>query len=157
MDSVALPSAVITREKAVALLLDACPSFIASQHWRAYQEDWANEPEQPLYLFASALVLHLTELNAADRREEFPGVFAVIEQMHTEGDDYVRELATIGFMEDLQSTNMHPDGSAPVDFLGWLSPVSHWWWDEVELFWQGRIPYVGASKRPKPLASTQDS
>jgi hypothetical protein len=70
--------------------------------------------------------------------------------MHIEGDRYVQELATIGFLEDLQNTNMHPTGSSPADFVPFLSPLSRWWWDEVKLFWEGTIPYVGGSGRTKP-------
>jgi hypothetical protein len=78
-------SAVITREQARSLLLDACPSFLRSDHWRMYEEDWASDPEQPLYLFASALVRHLAELNATGRRGEFPAIFAILERRTRSG------------------------------------------------------------------------
>lgn len=103
-----------------------------------------------MYLFASALVFHLTELNAAGRRDEFGAVFCVLHRMEAEGDSFVRELATIGFLEDLQNTNMHACGSAPEDFLVFLSPLLQWWWEEVRLFWNGEAPYVGGSGRPAP-------
>ena len=144
---------VIAREQVIDLFLHACPSFESSEHWRTYDADWGQEREQPLYLFASSLVLHLAELNAAGHREEFADVFAVIDRMHTEGDRYVRELATIGLLEDLQNTNFHPTGSDPSDFVAFLSAVSRWWWDEVELFWEGKIAYVGSSSRPKPIGT----
>ena len=51
--------------------------------------------------------------------------------MHVVGDDYVRELATIGFLEDLQIANLHHDGTQPDDFVPNLKPVSLWWWEEV--------------------------
>jgi len=42
-------------------------------------------------------------LEKANRTEEFPAVFEIIERMHLEGDDYVKEAATIGMLEGIQN------------------------------------------------------
>ena len=99
---------------------------------------------------ASGFVRRLAELNAAGRREEFSSVFDVIEDLHLRGDQYVCELATIGFLEDLQNTNLHSANSEAADFVPFLGRVSRWWWEEVELFWEGKVIPIGSSGRRHP-------
>jgi hypothetical protein len=140
----------ISRGEVEDVLLRACPSFEISPGRLKYHEDYDQEDEPLVYLLASAFVLHLTELNAAGRRNEFPAVFDVIEDLHLRGDSYVRQLATIGFLEDLQNDNLHPASSKPEDFIPYLRPVSLWWWMEVELFWAGKVNPIGSSGRPRP-------
>jgi hypothetical protein len=140
----------ITRADVESLLLRACPSFESSPLRLEYHDDYDQEPEPLLYLLASAFVLHLTGLYAVGRRDEFPAVFDVVEDLHVKGDEYVRELATVGILEDLQNSNLHPAGSTPGDFIPYLRPVSLWWWKEVELFWEGKVNPIGSSGRPHP-------
>jgi hypothetical protein len=140
----------IARDQVEDLLLRACPSFETSPGRLDYHADYDQEDEPLLYLLASAFVRHLTELNAAGRRDEFPAVFDLIEDLHRRGDGYVNQLATIGFLEDLQNENLHPANSRPDDFIPYLRPVSLWWWKEVELFWEGKVNPIGSSGRPRP-------
>ncbi len=140
----------IRRDDVEALLLRACPSFQDSPDLIEYHENFDQEPEPLLFLLAGAFVRHLTALNGAGRREEFPGVFDLIEDLHVRGSDYVRNLASVGFLEDLQNANMHPANSRPEDFVPYLRPVSRWWWEEVALFWAGKVNPIGSSGRPYP-------
>lgn len=71
--------------------------------------DFDEEEDPQLYLLASVFVRHLTALNGARQRDEFPAIFDLIEELHLRGDKYVRTLASIGFLEDLQNTNLHSD------------------------------------------------
>jgi len=64
--------------------------------------------------------------------------------MLLEGDDYVRELAIHGFLEGFQTSDR------PDDFVPYLLPVSKWWWEELELFWDSKVERLGSSGRPKP-------
>jgi hypothetical protein len=140
----------ISRPDVEPLLVRACPSFKASSARQEFHQDYDAEPEPPLYLLASVFVRHLAELNAAGDREEFSAVFDVIEDFHLRGDQYVCELATVGFLEDLQNTNLHPANSHSADFVPFLGPVSSWWWEEVELFWEGKVIPIGSSGRRHP-------
>jgi hypothetical protein len=77
---------MITKEQVMPLLLNACPSF--SKRWeehRAFYED-----EKLLYVDLGEFAHHLVELLKANRTEEFPAVFEIIERMHLEGDHYVK-------------------------------------------------------------------
>jgi hypothetical protein len=87
------------------------------------------------YFLAAAFVRHLSHLEAIGQRDEFPAVFDLIEALCLDGSHGIRELAVIGFLEDLQNTNMHEAPSSPGRFVQWLRPVSRAWWDEVERFW----------------------
>jgi hypothetical protein len=140
----------ISRQDVETLLVRACPSFEASSARQEFHQDYDAESEPPLYLLASGFVRHLAELNAAGHREEFPAIFDVIEDFHLRGDQYVCELATVGFLEDLQNTNLHPANSHSADFVPFLGPVSSWWWEEVELFWEGKVIPIGSSGRRHP-------
>jgi len=140
----------IGRDEVEDLILRACPSFEPSPDRLECHVDFDEEEEPQLYLLASVFVRHLTALNGAGRRDEFPAIFDLIEDLHLRGDKYVRTLASIGFLEDLQNTNAHPANSRPQDFVAYLRPVSRWWWEEVELFWDGKVNPIGTSGRPYP-------
>lgn len=122
------------------LLLDACPSF--SKRWeehRAFYED-----EELLYVDLGEFAHHLVELQKANRIEEFPAVFKVIEAMHLEGDHYVKEAATIGMLEGIQNIAGNT-GVEPEEFVQYLQPESAKWWRQLNDFWNAKIPYVGAT------------
>jgi hypothetical protein len=55
-----------------------------------------------------------------------------------EGDEYVREAAAIGLLEDLQNTGLHHH-TRPDQFRPMLGPKSRVWWDKIEAFWQGGL------------------
>jgi hypothetical protein len=130
------------------LLVEACPSFGTSDQLRQFDKDVGDKETE--YLLAAAFIRHLVALHLQDRHEEFEAVFDLIERLHLQGDPYVRELATVGFLEDLGNTNLHHRGSTPRDFEKYLRPESRWWWEELELLWAGKIPYLGGSSRPRP-------
>ena len=106
------------------LVIAACPSFGAV--WDP--DENADEGGRILYLDAADFARHVTHLLRTGEQEEVPAVAALIERLHVEGDPYVRELATIGFLESL-----HPDE----DFVPWLHAESRRWWDRLDRFWNG--------------------
>lgn len=124
------------------LLLEACPSF--SERWREHMTFYEPEKEQLLYLDLGEFADHLVELHQLSRVEEFQAVFSVVERLHTEGDHFVREAATIGLLEDIQKVlgNM---GADPQAFVQYLGPESMKWWRQLNDFWQAKIPFVGAT------------
>ncbi len=61
-------------------------------------------------------------------------------------DDYVREAATIGLLEGIQNIASHTENEVDAkDFLQYLKPETAKWWHQLNDFWEGKIPYVGAS------------
>ena len=91
---------VIGESEVMPLLRAACPSF--EERWRAHVSSNIYE-EGLLYLDLAELARHLVELMQADTTTELPAVFEVIERLHLDGTDAVKEAATIGLLEDLQN------------------------------------------------------
>jgi len=96
-----------------------------------------------VYIYAHGDVAHGTGgLGMVERGDTagLPAVFAAIERLHVEGDNYVREAATVGVLEALQNLNLHKNGTDPERFRPYLAHVSARWWDKLYRFWQHGEP-----------------
>ena len=117
------------------MILKACPSF---------QETWDKSDDQELlYVVMGDLARHLLELYQTGRTDEFTPLCETIEDLHANGNSYVRELATIGILEAIQNVWGHTE-TDPEEFYRFLLPESRKWWKELNDFWAGKIPHVGA-------------
>lgn len=122
------------------LLLAACPSF--RERWSTVEaENLDDEVGRLHYIDAADFACHVVCLVKAQRTGELPEVFRVIEELHVEGDHYVRELATIGYLEGIQNVSSNRDLD-PIFFEPYLGPESRRWWRGLHAFWQGEIPLV---------------
>lgn len=132
---------MIRRQDMMELLVKACPSF-APQWDEGSQGDFLDLEGNLLgYVALGGFAHHLVRLAIAGRIEEFPAVFEVVERLHLEGDDYVREAATIGLLEGIQNiaSNRSLDQAL---FEPFLLPESRKWWDRLNDFWAGKTPHV---------------
>lgn len=68
----------------------------------------------------------------------FSDIFAVVECWHTEGDDYVKQAATIGFLESLQNLSGGNDRQIAT-IEPWLGLETRRWWDKLDRFWDGDV------------------
>lgn len=69
--------------------------------------------------------------------------FDVIERLHLEGDTYVRELATIGYLEGIQNAaDADQIGGGATALEPFLGAESARWWQGLNAFWTGAAPYV---------------
>lgn len=117
-------------------MLDACPSFATK--WPEAEADNAHREGRLYYLDAGDFIRHIVELRQHNQTTEFDGIFRAIERMVTEGDDYVRNLGVIGYLEGLQMASVTKAGIDPeVEFRPRLGPVSERWWDRINRFWAG--------------------
>jgi len=123
------------------LVLEAVPSF--EEEWRAHveEENAADVPgERRLcYVDVADLLGHLAARTAEGETSELAPLMAVVERLHVEGDDYVRQLATIGYLEGLHGSVAQ--GELP-DVRPLLGPESLRWWRGLEEFWGGRAKAV---------------
>ena len=124
------------------LVLEAMPSL--RETWDETENADESGPAGRLgYLDAADVVRHAVRLLAKRRRrDEVAALLAVVERLHVGGDGYVRELATIGYLEDLQGAlDRHPSltRDAVVPMLG---PESLRWWHALDRFWNGEAPLV---------------
>ena len=137
-------SHVIVKYEVMPLLLKACPSFL--EPWKGYLADPSYEAGL-LYVDLGKFAHHLVELMRTRATAELPAVFDVIERIHTDGDSYVKEAATIGLLEGIQNVAGNT-GINPEIFARHLEPESAKWWTELNRFWDGKAPYVGAGLEP---------
>ena len=115
------------------MLVNACPSF--ADKWEQHKLEYHDEDAYLPYAALGELGNHLIESHEKGEVKELTDVFAVLERLHVEGDEYVREAATIGLLESLL-------GCDP-EILKFLLPESAKWWEQLNLFWNGKISYVG--------------
>ena len=131
---------MITKDLVMPLFLAACPSFVPP--WEEYR---ASNPDKGLlYIDMGELAHHMVDLIKLNQTSEFSAVFDIIERLHIEGDDYVKEAATIGILESIQNVASN-NGVDPEAFVPWLRTESRKWWRQLNDFWQAKIPYVGAT------------
>jgi hypothetical protein len=143
---------VIDAQQVMPLLLDACPSFariwteVASENALAKsdpddRELMAESPTGRLdYLDAAEFRHHMVTLHLAGDCDEFPAIFQVIERLLVEGDDYVRNLAVIGYLEGFRMKTVTDSGIDPeAVFRPLLLPVSERWWRRIDDFWEGDV------------------
>lgn len=112
---------MITRSEIMPLLVDACPSF--AEKWEWHKFEFHDEEDFLPYVALGELGDHLIDLHDQGRQSEIERVFEVVERLHTEGEHYVREAATIGLLESIQNVlgNRERD---PELFRQYLMPVT---------------------------------
>lgn len=132
---------MITRNEMFAPMLEADPSF--SGQWQAFLADYPDEPELPQYIALGELAMHMIDRMCRGDVANFDKVFEVVELWHTDGDGYVQEAATIGFLESLQNRLVGNDGIRgeggvhASNFEPYLRTESRKWWDKLYRFWEG--------------------
>lgn len=125
------------------MLVGVCPSFADKlQELRNLFE------EELTYTELGAFANHLVDLYKQGKTDEFAKVFNVVEKFYIEGDEFVKEAATIGLLEGLQNIAGNRD-LEPEVFFKYLKPVSTKWWNELTKFWNAEIKYVGETINEK--------
>ncbi|WP_444921482.1 hypothetical protein ACJJID_03340 [Microbulbifer sp. CnH-101-G] len=102
--------------------------------WDEFIEEWKDDEELPLYFVLADLARYISELISQSKDAELKAIFSVIERWHIEGDDYVKEAATVGMLEDLQNINI-VGMNVPEQVEKYLLPESKRWWKKVYEFW----------------------
>lgn len=97
---------MIQKQEVMDLFLSASPSY--KERWLEYVRDSYDDGEERLlYVDNGDFTSHIVDLYQKKMLNEFPCIFKVVENLHTNGDSYVREAATIGFLESLQNHSLH--------------------------------------------------
>ncbi len=126
-------SEMIDRTRMMSAIVAAFPDFAAT--YDAVVAEWKDEPETPHYLALAEYSRHIISLLQTGDRPQLQTAFEAIERLLTEGDEYVREAATIAILESLQNTKLHST-TEPEQLLPFLRPVSLRYWKKVEDFWE---------------------
>lgn len=139
-------------------LLEALPSFRPIRE--AFVEKWTGNPNNhfdapgdlPEYLQLGDLARWLIDLLNAGNVEDVRLALAVVETWLLEGDHYVREAATIGFIETLQ--NNIDDNDTRQRFFDLFGPEGQRWWEKLDLFWTRGEHLVDETKLPAEEQAT---
>ena len=117
---------------AIPLFLAACPSFAGP--WTRYVADDLFIPDG-CYLHMGELARHLLHLERMGQVDEFPAVFAVLEQMLGDEDAEIQNLGVVGLMEGIWFIGSHSDRN-PQTMAEHLGPKAREAWAEAEgFFW----------------------
>lgn len=138
---------VIERRDLDELLLAAVPSI--ARRLEPVQVEVGNDGERLDYVRAGAVARHIVALYKAGRVEEVRQAFDMIERLHLEGEPYVRELATIGYLEDLQNLIDADDEVDREQIEALLGAESRRWWRGLDTFWsrgEGPVQPVDGSE-----------
>lgn len=111
----------------------ACPGFVAG-----------DGDAELAYIWMSGFVRHVTRAWLAGRHLEVQAVFEVVEAVIA-ADNEASELAVVGFLEDMQNGNLHPEGSRPQNYRLYLGPQALKAWEGLNGFWQA----VSAGKQQR--------
>jgi hypothetical protein len=128
----------ITRDQVMPRLLEACPSFTV--RWGAIEHDDMHVEETGERLGYSdswEFAKHPVSLQGQCSTAEMDAVFAVIERLTVDGDQYVRNLAMIGYLEDVQNCAIRDPIVRPEDFERYLGPESTINWHRLNAMWAG--------------------
>lgn len=132
---------MIYKVQVIPMLLEVCPSY--QIRWNIYYSDtYIEGEEQLLYLDLADFASHIIELFKDNKCDSFGIIFELIEKIHIQGDEYVKEAITIGFLEDLQNFALG-EKIELANFEEYLGIESKKWWDQLNDFWSGKIQYVG--------------
>ncbi len=127
---------MILKQEIESLLLKACPSFKSIY-------DVSEHKELDLqYPLADDFAHHLLTLFKKRETSEFPAIAEMIECLHTEGDAYTKEFASIGILESIQNVWSN-NAVDPEAFRPFLLPLSEKYWQSLNDFWEQKVPYVG--------------
>ncbi|MEM7643731.1 MAG: hypothetical protein AAF366_14540 [Pseudomonadota bacterium] len=118
---------------------DACDAFVS---------DWVREGDLPLYILMSDLVRHCSQLLADRDISELRAILALVERWIGDGDDDLRTLAIVGFIEDATNANLHGH-TTPDDLVPYLPPRCREAWDQVLRHWDEAILREEAARKAR--------
>ena len=118
----------ISYENVIAGLLDEFPEFIPKDHTLPY-------------LATGDFARYLLDLYHAGQTDELLKGLNFIEALHHSKHKAVRELATVGFLEDIQNL-WQQGGVSPEVVFDYLGEKSQKAWQELNRFWNGEIGVI---------------
>ncbi|WP_337100106.1 DUF7674 family protein [Paenibacillus sp. YIM B09110] len=136
---------MIQKEQVMDMILNSCPSY-KNRYSNYLKENYKLGEERLLYVEIFDFIHHLVERYQKKNLEEFDKLFDCIEELHLYGDDYVKEWATVGFLEDLQNKLLQENIELN-EFEIYLRSESRIWWNNLIDLWNGKTKYLGGPDR----------
>jgi len=123
----------INKSEMFSSLLGILPS--AKDAWEEHLKD--SEGDDLSYVGISVFTRRIVELSENNKMETFPSVFATVEKLLREGNEEVKGLMIVGFLESLQNISSWTNRGSK-DFVEWLQPKTLQAWKELETAWEGK-------------------
>jgi hypothetical protein len=127
---------MINKDDVIPIIIESCPSF---------QDIYNNsDNKELLYVVMGELARHMLDIIMSKDYKRIDDICLAIEEFHVNGDQYVKELATIGILEGIQNVWGNNNREFEINKLTtYLRPVSLNYWNSLNKFWNQEIPYVG--------------
>ena len=124
--------APIKKADMIPLMLEACP--VLKPQWDEYLAERKDDADPPLYPFIDEIANHVVGLVDRGEYDDLAAIFDVVERWHLEGEHYVREAATIGFLEGIVSwEEKHREQQKVLE--SWFRPETARFWVKLHNFW----------------------
>jgi hypothetical protein len=125
----------MTEAEIMPRLVEEFPEF--RPRWEQHLSSWKGKAAggyNDISVFAHFVV---EELYPSGKTQELQRAFDLMEQWLVNGNNKVRELVVIGFLEDVQNiASWQPFGRAV--FIPFLGPQARDAWNEIERVWAGK-------------------
>lgn len=127
----------ITKENVLEQLYSIVPELE-----EIIKKEYDQEERENQYVIVFRIAQYTFELFVNNDFVKLQLILEYIESLFSKGDDYTQELATVGFLEDIQTVwdNSKRDRS---EIYNLLLPESKKWWNQVDKFWHGEIRFIG--------------
>ena len=116
------------------LVLEKFPDIIKNDLWLD------NDGKILEYMVASAFAWYIIKNIDENNIDELKKCFEFIELLYINGEEKTKELATIGYLEDLQNIT---GGNITIDrykiIFDFLGMESKKWWDKLNKYWDGNM------------------
>jgi hypothetical protein len=116
-------------------LLSAYPEF--QEAWHAYTTSDLHGPGEP-YNDIAQLASFLVSRQRASETKGFDRLFEAVECMLRTGPQAVRELLTVGLLEDVQNISLNNSVALP-PWEQWLGPTTREAWTKIGEMWNGTL------------------
>ena len=120
---------------------------VDSRFERAFADfltEWDDDPDTapeglPYYLYYADIARIIAHDIRTGNRERLAPIMDLVEKLHVEGDEAVREAVTIGLLEAIQESMLHTNTGLHIADE-YLRPESARWWKKLIHFWDHKQP-----------------
>jgi hypothetical protein len=119
--------------------------------WEKHLESWHGERAGNYNDIAQPVHFVVEDLYPTGKTADLQHAFELVEQWLVNGNQNLRDLIAIGFLEGLQNVASWQEFGREV-FIPFLGPQSHQAWNEIERTWAGKMSLMEVirAERKKP-------
>lgn len=134
----------ISEDRVLEVLFRHIPEF------KTLAESELDEEDCKLgYIVAGSFARFLLDSYKENKTQILKSAAEFIEELYIKGNDKVKELATIGYLEGIQNVWGNND-TEPAIYYEYLLPESRKWWNQLNKFWNAEVKYVGETISQEP-------